>query len=116
METPGLVPLLGDLHLQGAAPEATDVPPEFHGDFVPCGIGTSQWNRNVDQMKSVCMDRHGSGKTNMIFMDGSSRAVGLKELWTLKWHKGYHTAGPWTKAGGMQPGDWPQWMRRFKEY
>ena len=27
-----------------------------------------------------------------------------------------NTAGPWTKAGGAQPDDWPQWMRKFKDY
>jgi hypothetical protein len=49
-------------------------------------------------------------------MDWSVRKVGLKELWTLKWHREYNTRGPWTKAGGMQPEDWPKWMRKFKEY
>jgi len=23
---------------------------------------------------------------------------------------------PWTKAGLVQPSDWPQWMKRFKDY
>ena len=42
--------------------------------------------------------------------------VGLKELWTLKWHRDYDTSGPWTKAGGVQPEDWPEWMRGFRDY
>jgi len=25
-------------------------------------------------------------------------------------------AGPWTKAGGVLPSDWPVWMRNFKDY
>jgi len=62
-----------------------------------------------------CMNRHDGG-TNGLFLDWSVRKVGLKELWTLKWHKKYDTAGPWTKAGGVQPEDWPAWMRRFKDY
>jgi hypothetical protein len=49
-------------------------------------------------------------------MDWSVRKVGLKELWTLKWHGQYDTDGPWTKRGGVKPEDWPQWMRRFKDY
>ncbi len=49
-------------------------------------------------------------------MDWSVRKVGLKELWTLKWHRQYDTAGPWTKAGGVQGEDWPLWLRRFKDY
>ena len=52
----------------------------------------------------------------MTFMDGSSRPVGVKELWTLKWYRGYPPAGPWTMAGGVQPEDWPAWMRKFKDY
>jgi len=26
------------------------------------------------------------------------------------------TAGPWTKAGGGRPEDWPKWMRHVKDY
>ncbi len=63
----------------------------------------------------LCINRHNGG-VNTLFLDWSVRKVGLKELWTLKWHRQYDTAGPWTKAGGVQPSDWPQWMRRFKEY
>jgi len=44
------------------------------------------------------------------------RKVGLKELWTLKWSKYFDTSGPWTKAGGVAPEDWPAWMRGFKDY
>jgi hypothetical protein len=50
-------------------------------------------------------------------MDCSTvRKVGLKELWTLKWHRTFDTANAWTGAGGVQPGDWPEWMRSFKDY
>jgi prepilin-type processing-associated H-X9-DG protein len=63
----------------------------------------------------ICINRH-EGGINMAFLDGSARKVGLKELWTLKWHKKYDTANKWTKAGGAQPEDWPEWMRRFKDY
>ena len=45
-----------------------------------------------------------------------ARKVGLKELWTLKWNKSYNIAGSWTKAGGCQPDNWPDWMRSFKDY
>lgn len=116
LSTPSLVPLLADSVWSGAPPEETDTPPEFHGDFVVQGIGTMQWNRNINIMKSFCLDRHGSGRTNMTFMDGSARPVGLKELWTLKWYRQCPPAGPWTKAGGVQPTDWPKWMRGFKDY
>ena len=63
----------------------------------------------------VCMNRHRGG-INVTFLNGSARKVGLKELWTLKWHRQYDTANRWTKAGGVQPEDWPEWMRKFKDY
>jgi hypothetical protein len=52
----------------------------------------------------------------MLFLDWSVRKVGLKELWTLRWSPGFNTAGPWTKAGGVRPDDWPEWIRGFKDY
>lgn len=49
-------------------------------------------------------------------MDFSVRKAGLKELWTLKWHRSYDTAGTWTKAGGVNPDAWPKWMKRYRDY
>jgi len=49
-----------------------------------------------------CANRH-EGGVNALFMDWSVRKVGLKELWTLKWHRKFDTVGPWTKAGGAAP-------------
>jgi prepilin-type processing-associated H-X9-DG protein len=63
----------------------------------------------------TCINRH-DGTINGLFLDWSVRPIGLKELWTLKWHLQWDTAGPWTKAGGVRPEDWPQWMRKFKDY
>jgi prepilin-type processing-associated H-X9-DG protein len=64
---------------------------------------------------AVCMNRH-NGHVNGLFLDWSVRKIGLKELWTLKWSRDFNTAGPWTKAGGAKPEDWPHWMRNFKDY
>jgi prepilin-type processing-associated H-X9-DG protein len=66
-------------------------------------------------MKRVCVNRH-NGYLNGLFMDWSVRNIGLKELWTLNWHRGYNMANAWTKAGLVQSSDWPQWMRNFKDY
>jgi len=63
----------------------------------------------------LCINRH-NGNINGLFLDWSVRAIGLKELWTLKWHLQFNTRGPWTKAGGAKPEDWPKWMRGFKDY
>jgi len=67
------------------------------------------------EMREFCINRH-DRYINSLFLDWSARRIGLKELWTLKWHEEYNTAGPWTKAGYVQPEDWPQWMRSFKDY
>jgi prepilin-type N-terminal cleavage/methylation domain-containing protein/prepilin-type processing-associated H-X9-DG protein len=80
-------------------------PPAYDGDL----------SEPYPQMKHFCIDRH-DGAINTLFMDWSVRKVGLKEIWVLKWHGGFNTTGPWTKAGGVQAEDWPQWMRRFKDY
>lgn len=71
-------------------------------------------NPNQYYSSNVCMDRH-TGGINAVFMDWSVRKVGLKQLWGLKWHREYDTTGRWTIAGGVQPGYWPAWMRRFKD-
>lgn len=63
----------------------------------------------------LVINRH-DGYINALFIDWSVRKIGLKEPWTLKWHKQFNTTGPWTKAGGVKPEDWPQWMRKFKDY
>jgi prepilin-type N-terminal cleavage/methylation domain-containing protein len=68
------------------------------------------------EMSLVCINRH-SGYINSLFMDCSTvRKIGLKELWTLKWHRTFDTANVWTKAGAVQPDDWPEWMRGLKDY
>ena len=101
------IPLLFDCMWYDVYPLYTDHPPEYPGDVVKTGGG--------GEMKRVCINRH-NGYLNGLFMDWSVRNIGLKELWTLNWYRGYNMANAWTKAGGVQPSDWPQWMRRFKDY
>ena len=69
----------------------------------------------TEEETSCCINRHDGG-VNSLFLDWSVRKVGLKELWKLKWNKEFDTNGPWTKAGGVKPQDWPEWMRGFKDY
>ena len=80
-------------------------PPQFDG----------QWLGISYEMLHFCINRH-DGFINVTFLDWTVKRVGLKELWTLKWHRNFDTNGPWTKAGGVMPGDWPEWMRNFKDY
>ena len=81
-------------------------PPQFEGQV-------DGWSTNA--MKMLCLNRH-NGFSNTVFADFSTRTVGLKELWTLKWNREFDINGSWTRAGGAQPEDWPQWMRNFKDY
>jgi len=37
------------------------------------------------------------------------RGVGLKELWTLKWHRNSDIAGVW--ADPMA--EWPRWLAKY---
>ncbi len=71
------------------------------------------WSSN--NMGRVCINRH-RGFTCVSFADWSVRQVGLKELYTLKWHKAFNTEGPWTRAGNCDPSNWPEWIRPHKEY
>ena len=100
------IPLFLDDLWWDTRPHHTDEPPVFEGQ-------RDGWSTNA--MKMLCIKRH-NAFTNIVFVDFSSRKVGLKELWTLKWHREFDTAGPWTQAGLAQPSDWPQWMRNFKDY
>jgi prepilin-type N-terminal cleavage/methylation domain-containing protein/prepilin-type processing-associated H-X9-DG protein len=70
---------------------------------------------NIFTIGNFCLNRHNE-HVNSLFLDWSVRKVGLKELWTLKWHRDWDMAGPWTKAGGVKPEDWPVWMQKFKDY
>jgi prepilin-type N-terminal cleavage/methylation domain-containing protein len=80
-------------------------PPEYNG----------QWLGAAHEMKHFSINRH-NGFVNHLFLDWSVRKVGIKELWTFKWHRKYNRNGFWTVAGGAQASDWPAWMRNFKEY
>jgi prepilin-type N-terminal cleavage/methylation domain-containing protein len=103
-----LVPVFADSMWRGGGPYADGTrgdPPQLE----------SQWLGYDREMMHFCIDRH-NGFVNHLFMDFSARAVGVKELWKLKWHKEFDVDGPWTVSGGVNPTDWPQWMRRFRDY
>jgi prepilin-type processing-associated H-X9-DG protein len=101
------IPVLLDSTWYRALPREIDQPPLYDGELVMTG--------SYNEMKKFCINRHNGG-VNGLFMDWSARKIGLKELWTFQWYRNYITWGPWTRAGGVRPEDWPQWMRNFKEY
>lgn len=96
---PALLDCVGADH----APLSEDKPPAEPDD------------NQASEMARFCINRHG-GYVNALFLDWSARRVGLKELWTLKWHRDYDTGGPWTVAGGVDLWRWPLWMRDLKDY
>ena len=100
------VPVLLDSFMIGASPGPATEPPANEPRLLP--------DRSNPAM-NFCINRH-DGRVNGLFLDGAVREVGLKELWTLKWCPDFNTAGPWTRAGGVQPQDWPKWMRNLKDY
>ena len=101
------IPVFADCRWRASRPDYRDTPPEFNDVPYVAGVGI--------RMQRFCLDRH-EGHANYLFMDWTVRKVGVKEVWTLKWHRLFDTAGPWTKAAGAQPSDWPEWMRSFKDY
>jgi len=103
------IPVFADSTWHDAWPRHTDTPSQTGDAFGIMDQGTS------GEMNHFCIDRH-NGFVNFLFMDWSVRPVGLKENWTLKWHRAFETAGPWTRAGGVRPEDWPVWLRRYKDY
>jgi hypothetical protein len=96
------IPVLLDATCPWSWTYDTDSPPEdaYYGRG---GIG------------DFCTSRH-HDSLNGLFLDWSVRKVGLKELWTLPWCEEFNRAGQWTKAGGVQPQDWPRWMHNCKDY
>ena len=90
------IPVLLDSAMFGGRPEASptrpyDLPPLIKNDLVNAGM-------RGGFMKQFCIDRH-NGSVNALFMDWSVRPVGLKELWTLTWHRGYNTCNQMTMCG-----------------
>ncbi len=103
------IPVFGDCTWHDAWPRHTDQPVENMDAFGIGNQGTS------GEMNHFSINRH-NGFINMLFMDWSIRNTGLKENWTLKWHRSFDTMGPWTRAGGVMASDWPRWLQRFKDY
>ncbi|MHC4069896.1 MAG: type II secretion system protein [Planctomycetota bacterium] len=98
------IPLMMDNQWIDGWPHHTDEPPQYDGQY---------WG--ISHTTRFCNNRH-SGYVNAVFLDYTVRKIGLKEIWTLKWHRRYDINGPWTIAGNVVPSDWPEWMRDFKDF
>jgi prepilin-type N-terminal cleavage/methylation domain-containing protein len=87
----------------------------FDTDQPPAYDGATEGLAGNNEMRRVCLNRH-HGAVNSAFLDWSIRRIDRKQLWTLKWNRTFNVNGPWTRRGGTQPEDWPEWMRGFKDY
>jgi prepilin-type processing-associated H-X9-DG protein len=79
IETPALIPFLGDGIWVNTWPEADDTPP-FSREYLQKPHAT--YNAG---MLRFCIDRH-HRSVNMAFVDGHAESVPLNRLWELKWH------------------------------
>jgi prepilin-type N-terminal cleavage/methylation domain-containing protein len=116
VKDPGNVPFMCDAQWIDMWPEPRDRPP---GREDVLWDNTSDPDNNGGHFIRIVQNRHGRGYQNCVFMDGTARKVGLKQLWTFKWHQGYDTRGRWTKAGGATMADWQRdapWMKSFADY
>ena len=70
-----------------------------------------------NEIKRYVINRH-RGFTDAVFIDGSARKVGLKEVWTLKWSRKFRTNGMFTKAGGATAATWAPypWIQGYPDY
>lgn len=108
------IPVFLDAMWFDAWPRQDDDPPQDEY-WLSGQVSETEIKANENEMRCFCVNRH-QGYVNGLFMDFSVRKVGLKELWKLKWHRAYNTEGPWTIRGEVQPSDWPEWMRKFRDY
>ena len=94
------IPIMGDAAWRSdGQPNHSDEPPEYEGQ-PRLGI-------NSDEMRIFCIPRHSGNSINVLLMDASTREVGLKGLWKLKWNRSFDVR--------IRP-KWPPWMSGFKEY
>ena len=98
------IPFVLDSMWMDAHPVPFSNPPEYDGE-----MGSPE-----EGIKRFCMNRH-VGTVNGLFLDMSVRNIGLKGLWTLRWHQEFDISGSWTRAGGVQSEDWPDWMKAFTD-
>ena len=108
------VPVFGDCKWRGGAPDYTSAEKYLpYADApIPCVVpGPSSAADGCGlagrEMGNFAMDRHGKG-INLLFADSSVRNVGVKELWTLKWHVTYqrYNTTVWSQFIGNQNYSW----------
>jgi prepilin-type N-terminal cleavage/methylation domain-containing protein len=102
------VPLFLDCWFWCGWPDYDDTPP-------PSEERKDRYPGDDNAMNRFCINRHQQA-INGAYLDFHVDRIWLKALWAQQWARspGYIKNGPWTKAGGVQPENWPEWMRGFK--
>ena len=98
----GYIPLLMCGNWKDSEPEPSDEPPPSKE-----WIQANCWEPHNNEMKRVCHYRHGRF-VNANMLDFSAKAIGLKELWTTKWHREWPTGCDYLPV-------WPEWMADLPE-
>jgi len=98
------IPMVLDCWWCRGYPCHMDKAPAYDGDI----IGSYS---NVNDMQRYCLNRH-NGTTNGAFLDASVRAIGLKELWRLRWHRRFDTN---FKTMDELNAEGP-WLQKYKDY
>jgi prepilin-type N-terminal cleavage/methylation domain-containing protein/prepilin-type processing-associated H-X9-DG protein len=87
-------PVFADCLFDGTTPNEMDLPPTAKG-----------WHSS-DGLCEFALVRHtGRNPMNVAFLDSSVRNVGIKEIWTLRWHTQWVTPDPLPR--------WPAWMNPY---
>jgi prepilin-type N-terminal cleavage/methylation domain-containing protein len=94
-------PLMLDAMWRGGGP--------WYGDrtaFAPSALPGVSSEDPSREMEHFCVPRHGSGKrTQIVTFDGSARAIKVKALWSLKWHR------EWDQDYYQTAVVFPKWLR-----
>jgi prepilin-type N-terminal cleavage/methylation domain-containing protein len=102
------IPYFGDCQFLGVLWQSpTDEIPEYPDFWFMTFEGeTQRW----------CIARHGLS-INLLFLDMAVRKVGLKQIWQLKWHAQWDRDAEQTPPPDPEdPTQWPDWVRRAKNY
>ena len=96
-------PLLADSMRPGFTPQYNDQPPDYDGQ----GYYSEPGKTDINEIRAACQNRHNEA-INVLFLDFSTRSVGLKELWILWWHR------DWPIPTREPLPVWPPWMQHMK--
>ena len=104
------IPMFLDCYFWCGWPDDDDTPPAYDGERI---------KTDENAMNRYFLNRH-DGNINAVFLDFTVQRVGLKQLYTLNWHKDFNRANAWTRAGGCTSADWASWgdgwCAEFKDY